>query len=77
MRKINPFKTAILQSERKWGLTVRSVEDILNESPHKEKYDEDGNLMYESVRYKGQTYIRETLHDVKSEIKTVGNWRLV
>ena len=76
-KRTNPFKTKTLKPEKKYGLTVRSVEDITNESLHKEKYDEDDNLMYETITYKGQTYIRETLHDITEHRKTKGLWRQV
>lgn len=77
LKKKYPFKTTTLKPERKYGLTVRSVEDIINELPHKYKYDEDGNLMYETVVYKGQTYIKQHSHDITENRKSEGVWRSV
>ena len=76
-KKINPFKTATLKPEKKHGFTVRSVEDIINELPHKYKYDEDGNLMFEIVVYKGQTYIKQHSHNITENRKSESVWRSV
>lgn len=74
--KIDPFKRKLLAPEIVDGVIIKKIEDIVYESPHIYQYDEDGNLKFELITYKGEVYMREYSYSILKNRKNVGIWRL-
>ena len=74
-KRIDPFgKTQLLKPEKKWGFTVKSVEDIAEEAHKIYEYDSDGDVVQEKIFYRGNTYTREYGYDGNKNITSNTGW---